>query len=565
MSESGEKNNGVGLNDKINADGETNEEITLDLDFAPSWARKDPTEHIKTVRASRFDDDSRSQSRGDGYRSRGRNESWREGNRRNDRFPRGDRNKEGRRSERRPHRKDDFEGNFGGKPQSGFNPAAAGRAAAAIPGETERYDTLRQRDERGFRGAPRAGYSTLPLEIKVLPEQKALGGVIRRIQSSHKAFPLRDIAWLFLDKPASCLIRIAQQKENPVPIFQCKVCGMPTLTEDEMQSHLLNRHLDEFFDVEEVECEPPSGQFVCVMRCGLSGELLGPPNHHSFNTRVHEMLRIRYPEMSEEAYRRKIESVREPEAIEQWRQACTMKKIYRRKNPETPVADNPELNATSESPAETEPQNSEDAQIKAPPMERDVAELVFRREMINQHYSEVKHLVCIANIALQTSSRPLYFVIREMIQREKRFPTSLFFALRGAFRHRKLYLFRANDPKGPDFVMQNKPTELDSECVIDLIKEILAFIHDNPACTKVELIKKMAGSDEVRIKEILRQLAWLIDKGNIIEFYNDVLSAPVEYPPFRLLPGEKKHGKQSKNSISSTDKTEDAPDKGTAQ
>jgi hypothetical protein len=242
---------------------------------------------------------------------------------------------------------------------------------------------------------------------------------------------------------------LAQQKEEPIPLYQCKVCGIPALTEDEMQNHLLNRHLDEFFEVEEVECDPPGGQFVCVMRCGMTGELLAPPNHHSFNTRVHEMLRTKFPNMSEEAYRRKIESVREPEVIEEWRKSCTKKKIYRRKvaeavpvvvaepaeapvepggasateaAPVKPVAEG-ETPAPVETAAVVAPEiesSADDDEVKAPPMDREVAELVFKREMLPHQYASVKHLVCIASTALQTPSKSLYFAIKDMIHKERR-------------------------------------------------------------------------------------------------------------------------------------------------
>ncbi len=579
MSKSGEKNDSVGSGESVGADVESKDGVRLELDFAPSWARTSPEEHIKKARSNRFDDEGGS-FRGAGNRPPKRG-GWRDGGGSGERFQRRDR--DDAKGDRKPRRRDD--GTDGVKK---FNRDVPAGAPAAQSAEGLRRNEP-HRPARDFHGHPRVEQPSLPLEIRILPEQKALGAVIRRIQSSHRAFPLRDIAWLFLDKPASCLVRIAQNKDagEPLPLFQCKACGVPVLSEEEVQSHLLNRHLEDFFLVEEVECEPPGGQFVCVMRCGITGELLGPPNHHSYNTKVQEMLRTKFPNMSEEAYRRKIESVRDPELIESWRQSCTRKKIYRRKtveklvvDGETPVAGNDapppssgnapaadqgdapervEGAAVGAGEAAATPSNgsaaeisgvteaavtsAEDQVILAPPMERDVAELVFRREIMPGQYAAVKHLVCVASIALQTPSKQLFFAVRDMIHREKRFPTSLFFALRGAFRHRKLYLFRAKEPRGPDFVMQKKPAELDPSHTVALIKEILAFLHDHPACTKVELVQALTGGATDKIKETLGQLAWLIEKGNVIEYYNDVLSAPTEYPAFRLLDSEKKRTK----------------------
>ena len=507
-------------NEEAKPAGQENGGIVLDLNFAPSWARTSPDAHIQRYQNDRFDGGDEGDSR-PGGRDRGR-----------DRRPRSDGDDRDRRKpDRRPPPRREFE-----RGPRAEMPRPDSRAAVAdLRGPRPEQAQGDRPERRDYRPQPRPEVPQLPLEIRVLPEQKALGAVIRRIQTSHRAFPLRDIAWLFLDNPASCLIRIEPVKDQQVALFQCKVCGLPALSEEEVRAHLVNRHMDDFFDVEEVTCEPPSGAFVVVARCGLSGELLGPPNHHSFNSKVHEMLRTRYPNMSEEGYRSRIETVREPEVIEQWRQQCTKKKIYRRKGALPTVAE-PTAEPAEGAAAETEPAP------KAPPMERDVAELVFLREILPEQVAGVRHLICTAAVALQTPSRPLYFALKDTLNRERRFPASLFFALRGAFRHRNLYLFRVNDPKGQDFVMLKPTVVLDPAHAVQALREVLTYVNEHPACTKLEMVTALAGGDEAKIKETLVQLVWLVEKGHVVEYYNDVLSGPLAYPAFRFLPGEKQAG-----------------------
>jgi len=566
------KNNGADSDTTGSAKVEKKKRVAIELDFAPSWARTSPEEHLKSIQSSRFESEG-----GGSYNRRSGGRDARQGGG-GERFNRQER--DNKKFERKPARRREFEQERGAQPakeRGDTPPAVASSAQSGAQGDggfRERRE-YSPREHGSYQRRPQyEQHPPLPLEVRVLPEQKALGAVIRRIQASHHAFPLRDIAWLFLDKPASCLIRLAQLKDAPAPLFQCKVCGMPALSEEEVELHLMNRHLDEFFDVEEVECGPPGGQFVCVMRCGITGELLGPPNHHSYNTKVNEMLRTKFPNMTEEAYRRKIESVRENEVIEEWRQACTKKKIYRRKNviplkvvasesiePVPAPLEDEQLPAAEE--GETAPVvvDPVDNEIKAPPMEREVAELVFKREVLTKQYVSVKHMICIASTALQTPNKDLYYAIKDMLNKERRFPTSLFFALRGAFRHRKLHLFRANEARGPDFVMQKKPAELDPAHTVELVKNILAYLHDHPACTKLELVHALSNNEEAKIKEILGQLAWLIDKGNIIEFYNDVLSPPIEYPSFKLRESEKKQVKRGDPVTADEPKSADKPPK----
>jgi len=502
-------------------------DVVLDLSFdlTPSWARNAPDASVDRLKGRHYDDadgDSsfrRDTNRRDGSRSR---PPSRDG---------GDRGKGG--PDRRPPRREpDRKGPRTDMSRPESRGAVVDFAAARPAGDARppRHDD-RPHFERPFR--QEFQQPALPLEIRVLPEQKALGAIIRRVQTSHRAFPLRDIASLFLDNPQSCLIRIEPLKDQQVPLFQCKVCGFPALTEEEVRTHLTNHHMQDFFDVEEVDCEPPTGVFNSVARCSLSGELLGPPNHHSFAYKLQEVLRTKYPNMSEETYRARIEVVREPEVIEQWRQQCTKKKIYRRKGVVTETAPVAPTVEGEEVQAEPLP--------KAPPLTREVAELVFSREIVPAQLSNVKHLVCTAAIAVNTTSRVLGAMLRDTLNRERRFPASLFFALRGAFRHRKLHLFRVNDAKGPDFVMLKTPLALDTAHTVQALHDVLTYVTEHPACTKIELVNNLSGTEEAKKKEILIHLAWLLEKGHLIEFYNDVLSAPTEYPAFKYLPGEKQY------------------------
>ncbi len=505
-------------------------DLTRELTFAPSWARMSSDTNLERLR-------------GQEYRDYNDNESQRSDRRPRRDDDRGDRNrrdaKQGR--DRRAPRRD-----------MGARDARTGREGPSRDSfgfaNDKPASTFSHGGERGAHFVPREQKPALPLEVRVLPEQKALGGVIRRIQTSHRAFPLRDIAGLFLDNPASCLIRIEPLKDQQLPLFQCKICGLPALSEVELRNHVLAKHLPDFFDVEEVDCEPPTGVFNCVAKCGLSGELLGPPNHHSFNAKVQELLRTRYATLSEEAFRARIEMVRDAEVIEQWRQQCTKKKVYRRKDFVPPV---------SEAPAEGE---SSEPLPKAPPLSREAAEALFIREILPKQMSAVRHLVCTASVAMQTPSKPLFFAFKDALHRERRFPASLFFALRGAFRHRKLHLFRVNDAKGADFVMLRVPAALEPTSMVQTLKDVLAYIVEHPACTKQEMLTALGGDNETVRKELLVQLAWLIEKSHVIEFYNDVLSVPAEYPAFRTLQGGKQAGTDRRASAdASSIMAEDEP------
>ena len=362
------------------------------------------------------------------------------------------------------------------------------------PAYGERRDNGRGREPRPF-------VKPLDAEVRILPNQKDLGGIIRKIQTSHLAYPMRQLERLFLENPGSCMLRVTPRGETAVTFHQCKACGAVAFSEDELAAHLLAAHLGDYWSSEEVECEPPKGAFTCVAKCGLSGELLGPPNLHGFDARIREMIRTRYPNMSEAAYRARIEIVRDQEAVEAWRQSATKKVVFRKKG-----------------------------EAEAPAVEREAAEMDFRMQIAPSLMSSPKAVDVPADQALKATDRAFLFACRDAFEFEKRRPRNLSFALHGAFHHRKLEFFRANDPRGPEFVVAVKPTPLDTAHAIPELAALVKFVEEHGETTRAELLAALAAGDEKKAAEIKSHIAWLVEKGHLIGFSDGALTVPAKFP-----------------------------------
>jgi hypothetical protein len=362
---------------------------------------------------------------------------------------------------------------------------------------------------------------------------------------------------LFQNSDEGLLVRIEAtgQAGSDFMLYQCRVCGMPALSEDEVRDHLLRKHIEDFYDVEEVDGEPPAGSFPCVARCGLSGELLGPPNHHSFGLRVAEMLRHRYPQMTEEEYRGRVEMVRDPEVVEAWREASRRKRLYRRKTNAAaapaagggeaaaePAAGTDAASDTGMAPATAaEPAATPVPESAATPIEQAAAELQFNREIVPQQIGGARQVVCPAVSLKNLPNRRLAALLSGRFNEETQRHGTLFFAVHGAFRHRKLHFFRAGDARGPEFVMGVKPAPLDTTHMVARLRDILSFVTANPSCTPQALSEALApGGGEAAQAELATQIQWLVEKGHLVEFFNGMLSMPAEYPVFRP------HGKPPK-------------------
>ena len=366
-------------------------------------------------------------------------------------------------------------------------------------------------DRRGLGGKPfdrRPRFEDRPrpldVDVKILPEQKALGTIIRKLQDDIHAYKLKDLAYFFLDNPASVLLKItprqgqaSQAAQASQTFHQCKACGFASTRDADVVDHIVGAHLADYYDVKEVDVDPPKGNFNCVARCGLSGVLLGPPNIHDFNAVVQEMIRTRYPGMSEGQYRSHIEMVRDADAIEEWRKGATKRTLFFAKG----TAD----------------------QEGAQGLTREVAESEFRRTILPSLVDTPKNLMITADVALKSPLKPLQWAVQDALEVERRNPHAMCFALRGAFHHRKLKFFRVNDARGQEFVTSVEYREFDAAHAIPELAAAAKFIADRPCCDKSEFPNE---------REFWTHLQWLVSTGHVVAFTNGVYSAVEKYPKY---------------------------------
>ena len=380
--------------------------------------------------------------------------------------------------------------NFGDRPQGdrpkGRGPEGGKKPFRKFDGPRKPFDGPRK---PRFEDRPKP----LQAEVKILPETKALGTIIRKLQQDTHAYKLKDLAYFFLDNPSSVLLKVTMKDETK--FHQCKACGFASTKEEDVVDHILNAHLGDYYEAKEIDCEPPKGNFNCVAKCGLSGVLLGPPNVHEFNATVKEMIRTRYPNMSEAEYRSHIEMVRDAEAIEQWRQGAVKKTVYVAKG--------------AEEGAET--------------YTREQAEGLFRRTILASLLDQPKNLMITAEVAAKSPVRPLQWVARDAVEAERRAPYNMCFALRGAFHHRKLKFFRANDARGPEFVTNVEYKEFDAAHAIPELAKIAPFLAENP-CQPKAVIAPDAESE--------KHLNWLVTTGHVVAFTNGVFSPVEKFPKY---------------------------------
>ena len=241
---------------------------TLDLsalDFRPAWA-KDPSSAPSAPREFR---EPRPEKRGG--------------------FPRGNK----------------FEGKPGGPRRGGPKPHG------------KKFDGPRRDDNR----PPPPPPNPFPwLRIAFTATAPAVETVVAQVRHTGKTFSLFDIARILLRNPASYTIDLTSAPKQPEgPFWVVDADRSVWLQREAAVRHLLRKKRDEFYRAETVEIEPPKGNFPVVAVCGMSGVLLGPPNHHDFERKLRDLHRERFARLDFETFRSRLKMERDPEVIEKWR------------------------------------------------------------------------------------------------------------------------------------------------------------------------------------------------------------------------------------------------------
>ncbi len=342
------------------------------------------------------------------------------------------------------------------------------------------------------------------VRVSFLPDRERLALVVRDIQVSRRAFPLIEIASRFLGRDDLYLVKL----ELPAPaegearkvFHQCLECKRVFCQRANAEAHILNDHLGKFFQVEEIEVEPPTGVFACVARCGLSGVLLGPPNYHGYNEKIQELWSSRFAHMSKAEYLGHVETLKDESLVEQWKESLRKKTVYR-------LQEVPEGQT-------------------AGPMTRAEAQ-DWMRAKVNGMLRESGRCMLPGGQARKFDDSSLRAAVSLAWQKESRFPFTLSLALRPAFRHMHLHLFKVNAKE--TYVTAVAPAPVDLATAPGIVKEIVAFLEAHPGSTRQQVLEGVrpgADPESAEASELLLHLGNLVANGGVIEFFNATLSLP---------------------------------------
>ena len=363
-------------------------------------------------------------------------------------------------------------------------------------------------------------------DVAFYAEDTAFNALVKAIRASCHTYELFEIARVILGKNDRFVVVVQRKPDGEnkrAPIYVTPADGLPFENEDEAVQHVLRNHLGTFFTMTEAEVEAPKGNFQFVMRCGLTGELLGPPNYHRYQNILQQHHAAKLGHMPFERFRERLETVREPEVIAQWTEK--MKKVTRYVWKEAADAATAPTFDTIEEARTYLLANARDKVV------RGVDSARFH-----------------GKVADQLPAGEIRAAAEGHLDRQRRFPLDTANALRGRLRREGFTIFKRGS-KGVSYVCAVKRKfRLPGQVFSESISALIEFIEKNPVVAVKELPAKHLGivqtevaaadssaapapasslspEDDTKLKRLWMDLRWLVTEGYVTEYSDGKLFA----------------------------------------
>ena len=471
-------------------------ELDLDLEFLPAWAQK-PND-AKPFANYAGEERSRARGRGD----------W---------------------GDRSPRQRDDNRGrDFKGRGDRDRGPGGS-RDGGQRP-RFQKPDGKRPFDKKGgFRRNDPPPRPPLELDVALQPEKNGVESLARQIKHTGRSYPLFDIARLILAKPERYLVVLKTRKKEDgsvaQPLFFCQVDETVWLSEDQALDHVLSRHFDTFYKTDKTEIDPPKGTYTFVAQCGMSDQILGPPNYHGYQDKLRALHADRFPRLPLDVFKSRVKIIHDEEVVKQWLDDQSWKTEY--------IAIN----------------LPEEARLES----REAVREHFREHHLSNLISGVSDVALKASVFNKKTPPRMQNLVRYAIDDQRRFPLKIVNMLSQEFSSHGLQFFKRK--KSVTHVSVSRPhhLNLDHTPVSDSIRNIVTFVVDNQNCTRRMILDKFVPepdkpeSAEVPAEgdapkpdtplspertAILSDLHWLVHQGHVVEYANGQMEiAPKPQPP----------------------------------
>src|SRR6266699_4142367 len=343
---------------------------------------------------------------------------------------------------------------------------------------------------------------TPQVTIRFLPYPPAFENVVAQIKSGSVAYSLFALARLFLEKPVGYVVCLKATQESP--LYQLGDNSMVSADREFLERNAFRFAHPDFYKMDISETDPIKGNFSNVARCRLSGTLLGPTNHHTYQPQLRSLYEQRFSRrMSFVDYQRQVEIVSDTTLVERWKEEARKVTSYTTLREENPV--------TFSSAVE--------------------AERHFRSHYLPGLIRSIEEATIGGAMSRRLPHTMLNRAIEEAWAGETRSPSNMMQELTSHFRQNGLHVFRHR--RGMLFVSPIRARAFVHEQagVSPSVNAILEALSGKAAISRKQLFEKLIGDSasedaDARSLALASDLRWLINEGYVIELNDGSLDLP---------------------------------------
>jgi len=431
----------------------------------------------------------------------------------------------GRDDRRGPPPRRDGPGGAGPRPAGGgFRPRGEGGPPRRDGPGDDRRGPPRRFGDRDRAGPPQREWVEIPKDVQVIifPEDKAVDALASHVRQTGHAFSMFDAARLVLAGGDRFMVRFRCAEERPTGFYHVPADGSLFLSRDEALNHVLRSSaLDEFYRVEEIELEAPKGEFASVAVCGMSGELIAPPSHHSYQTGVIRLHRERFSNMPLEDFKRRIRVESNPELVAKWKENMSKGRRWVCLKGEVPEGGEP-LSLSSRADMEAH----------------------FRRTFGNDAVIEVRDATVPGNIDKQKLAHIFFIMMRQSVDAARKHLFEISQKLGAGLERRGLKLFKRR--AGKQFVCRVKPRAIEPGMVFsDRLAQVVEKLKASNGLPMQKLVESIVPSPEAPAGTapdapkhpteeqvaVIKDIRWLANEGYVIEYSDGMVFLGVQGEP----------------------------------
>lgn len=307
--------------------------------------------------------------------------------------------------------------------------------------------------------------------MHVEPEAKATEAMAAMIRTAGKAYSVFDAARLVLASGDRFHVRFKMAPDASAKLYAVPTDGSLWLSREEALTHVIHGDaISSFYKVEEIELEEPKGNFTSVAVCGMTGEMLGPPSHHSYQTTLHKIHRERFSHLPFEDYKRRVRTESTPEAVAKWKEAQKHGQQWTWLKGEVAEGEEPKTFKT-----------------------RSEMEIHFRANHAETLVGEVSEATVSGNIPKKLLAPQLYNHLRRAVDESRKHLLGTAQQLCSGFERHGLKLFKRRG--GKLWVSRTRPRLLENSVVLSArIAKMVEIIKTQPGIQVKKLIESVAPS-----------------------------------------------------------------------